>query len=116
MEQNTSSRNLTVKQLAELIGEDYIVATSFMKVLVKIGAAKEVGKQSAAGGRGKPSSVFEVQNEFECVLWEANAPETVSAEQVNTAIAKMVETSAELAKVEIGVNMEEKIDKAETVS
>ena len=62
MTKNTSSRNLTVKQLAELIGEDYIVATAFMKVLVKVGAAKEVGKQSS--GRGKPSSIFEVQNEF----------------------------------------------------
>ena len=115
MTKNTTSRNLTVKQLAELIGEDYLIATAFMKVLVKVGAAKEVGKQSAAGGRGKPSSVFEVQNEFECVLWEASAPETVSVAQVDAAITQMVETSAELAKVEIGANIEEKIDEVEEV-
>lgn len=74
------TKNFTIKEFAAVIGEDYIVASSFIKVLVGAGAAKEVGKRPAEGGKGKPSTVYEIDREIELELWqEENQTENVES-------------------------------------
>jgi len=68
---------MTVKQLSKELGCEYLEASSLIKLLVNQGVVKEVGKLPATGGRGKPSSIFEIPNEVELVFWEDNQTETI---------------------------------------
>lgn len=71
------TKNFTIKEFAAVIGEDYVVASSFVKILVSAGAAKAVGKRPAEGGKGKPNTVYEIEREVELELWqEENEIET----------------------------------------
>ena len=64
-------KNLTIKEFATLISEEYVVAASLMKFLVKTGVAKEVGKQkNPEGVRGKPSVIYEVPNDAALVFFD----------------------------------------------
>jgi predicted transcriptional regulator len=56
---------LTIKQLAEKTGQDYLVVTGVVKFLVSKGLAKEVDKVKAEGGKGKPSIVYEIPEKAE---------------------------------------------------
>jgi len=71
---------MTTKELAENLGVSYVQASGFVGVLVDKGAIKKVGSRAAAGGRGKPSDVFEFSSVIELVVWEDNqnksAPES----------------------------------------
>lgn len=62
-------KNVTVKQLAESLGEEYVTTAALIKLLVSQGVIKEVGKQPATGGRGKPSSIYQIDNEVTLVFW-----------------------------------------------
>lgn len=78
------TKNITIHELAESLGEEYIVASSLMKLLVRIGAAKEVGKRPAAsGGRGKPSVVYEVPNVVELIFWDEKEADKSAEPEVN---------------------------------
>lgn len=53
---------MTVNQLADILGVEYIVASSFVKLLEVKGLANVVGKVKPKNltGRGKPSTVYEI--------------------------------------------------------
>jgi len=71
-----NKRQMTVAEFAQSIQHDYQTTSAFVKVLMGIGAAREVGKRPQAGGRGKPSTIFEFDQEIELALWENEvAPE-----------------------------------------
>ena len=64
------TKQVTINELAVSIGHDYQTTSALVKVLVGIGAAKEVGKRAnPAGTRGKPSAIYEVENEIDLVIW-----------------------------------------------
>ncbi len=72
------NKNVTIKQLAELMKEDYQTVSALVKLLVSQGVVKEVGKQvMPAGAKGNPATVYSVPNEVELVFWEdkENGPE-----------------------------------------
>lgn len=52
--------NGTKKEFAELIGEDYVIASNLVAFLVSKGLAKKTGSRPAVGGKGKPADLFEV--------------------------------------------------------
>jgi hypothetical protein len=51
---------VTVKQLGENLGVDYMVASNLMKIAIATNQAKEVGSVASPSGKGKPSAVYEV--------------------------------------------------------
>ena len=64
-------KNLTIKELAELIHEDYLTTSNLVKLMVGAGAATKVGKRpNAPGVKGKTADVYATNNEFTLVLWE----------------------------------------------
>ena len=83
------SKTVTIKELAAILGEDYLTTSSIVKFATKIGAMKELPEKRAnpAGQRGKPSSLFEVPNEIVLVFWndseQAETSEPVNSELVN---------------------------------
>lgn len=50
----------TTQEFADQVGVDYLTASGILRFLKETGVAKEVEKRPAKGGRGKPSSVYEV--------------------------------------------------------
>jgi predicted transcriptional regulator len=50
----------TINQLAKKMNCDRQLVYGLIKFLEHRGLAKEVGKEKASGGRGKPSIVYEV--------------------------------------------------------
>lgn len=73
----------TVKEFAEIIGEDYLVATGITKWLVNNEAVKVVGKVPAEGGRGKPNTLFEYPQKIDLDFWPdtENGTEVADVEQ-----------------------------------
>ena len=61
---------LTIKEIAQNLGANYIEASGLVKILVTQGALKQVGSRSIDGQRGKPSAVFEVPEVIELVFWQ----------------------------------------------
>lgn len=55
-----TNNHLTTKQFSERIGLDYQATTGLLKALVKFGKAKEIGKVPQAGGKGKPSTLYDI--------------------------------------------------------
>lgn len=75
------TRRLTIKEFANVIGEDYPVASALVGVMVKIGAAKEVGKRAMpAGVRGKPSTEYEIPQDLDLRFWGENEVGNEAAE------------------------------------
>lgn len=98
------TKKVTIKEFVEAFnaGEpdaskhiDYVVGASFIKVLVAVGAAKEVGKQpNPPGTRGKPSSIFEVENEVNLFIFEDEENKTENSESVVAPVDSVVEPVA----------------------
>lgn len=61
-------RKMTVKQLAEAIGVEYLMASSLVKLMVSKGVAKAVDKLPSEKGKGKPSVIYEIPDSFEISL------------------------------------------------
>ena len=77
------TKNVTIKELSDLIQEDYLTTSALVKFLVKIGATKEVGKKpNPPGQRGKPSVIYEVPNLVELVFWEDKEEKEVDNPEV----------------------------------
>lgn len=74
-----NTKNLTIKEFGEIIEQDYLTATALVKLMVKVGAAKEVGKRTVDGQRGKPSVVFEIAQDFDLSFW----PDEDTVNEVN---------------------------------
>jgi len=68
----TSERRIegTTNELAKLLGVEYAEATGFIKTLVILKVATNIGTRPAAGGKGKPSIVYSIPVSFELVLEE----------------------------------------------
>lgn len=65
------NKNVTIKQLAELMEEDYQTVSALVKLLVSQGVVKEVGKQvMPAGTKGRSATIYSIPNEVELVFWE----------------------------------------------
>lgn len=65
----TKKIHATVAQLGEIIKQDYLVTSNFIKVLESIGIAKKIGTApQEPGKRGKPSSIYEIDAEIELSL------------------------------------------------
>lgn len=73
---------MTVNQLADILGVEYAIASSFIKLLELRGLATAVGKQKpfSASGRGKPSTIFEIPRSVEISIH--NADDVVSDVEV----------------------------------
>lgn len=67
----------TIKEIAEMSGDEYGEISGLIKILEKRGLAKAVGhKANPPGIRGKPSTIYELDGAFDFVLFEENiAPE-----------------------------------------
>ena len=66
-----TTKNVTIKQLSEILGEDYLTVSSLIKFLVKIGAVKVIGKEvKQEKTKGKTATVYEVPNLVELVFWD----------------------------------------------
>lgn len=98
-----STRNLTIKQFAALTGLEYIEASVLVKVLVKVGAAKENGKEANPPGvRGKPSVIYAIEDGITLDFWDGEetapvvpaTPEVPEAPEasVNNTISQIVPT------------------------
>ena len=57
-------------EIANLIKCSYGEANALIAVLVAKGIAKEVGKRPNPTGRGKGSTLFEIPNEVNLMLWD----------------------------------------------
>jgi hypothetical protein len=53
----------TTDDFAVRLGVDKLIAYGLLNFLRAKGMAKEIGKRTAAGGRGKPSIIFEIPAE-----------------------------------------------------
>jgi predicted transcriptional regulator len=62
---------LTVKQLSEKLGQDYLVTSNLVKFLVAKGLVKQVGKVQVEGKKGKPSFNYEFPEKVEISLWNS---------------------------------------------
>lgn len=63
MSETITKERVTVAKAAEKWGVDKIQANAILSGLVKMGQAAVVDKVKAAGGKGKPSNVYEVDSE-----------------------------------------------------
>lgn len=77
---------MTVNQLADILGVEYAIASSFIKLLELRGLATAVGKQKPKNttGRGKPSTIFDIPKSVEIKIHDLDE---VVAEAVLTVVA-----------------------------
>lgn len=88
---------LTAKDAAERLGVSYVIAAGIMAHLEEVGKAKVVEKKFHSSGRGKPTRVYEVENQTVIDFGEDVAkPEVVVAETTATeVVSEKVEDAAE---------------------
>ena len=55
---------VTVGDLMEQLGVEYAVAGALVKLMVSKGQGKEVGKRPTATGKGKPATIYELNETF----------------------------------------------------
>ena len=60
MNEQTQTVTVTTKQLSEKLGLSYAGATGVLSLMVKMGAAKQVGHNKVEGQKGKAATLFEV--------------------------------------------------------
>lgn len=61
----------TIKEIAEMSGDEYGEISGLIKILERRGLAKAVGhKANPPGVRGKPSTIYELDGAFDFVLFE----------------------------------------------
>jgi len=86
------TKNLTIKEFSEIIQQDYLTTTALVKLMVSVGAAKEIGNRKIDGQKGKPSKVYEIEKDFDLEFWQENEPvETVAVVETNE-VAPVTET------------------------
>lgn len=94
-----NKKQITIKEFAEMVDVDYIVASSVMKFLEKVEAAVPIGTRSTPGQRGKPSLVYEVDQEVVLEFWQDEvAPVEIVSQAAVAEIpeVKTAETPAEI--------------------
>ena len=70
----------TIGDLEKRLGVEYATASAIVKLMVAQGAGKEVGKRPAVTGKGKPSTIYELNDTFVLSL----TPGVVSAPEAAT--------------------------------
>jgi hypothetical protein len=70
------TKELTIKEFSEIIQQDYLATTALVKLMVMVGSAKEVGKRTIEGKKGKPSTIYSIEKDFELEFWQ-DEPEKV---------------------------------------
>jgi hypothetical protein len=69
---------LSIKELAEANGLDYLEAQGFIKTLVKLGKAKMMEPRKVPGAKGKPTNIYLIPTELTFKLLEVvPVPQTV---------------------------------------
>ncbi len=64
---------VTVGDLMEQLGVEYAVAGALVKLMVLAGQGKEVGKRPTTTGKGKPATIYELNETFTLSLGSAVA-------------------------------------------
>ena len=64
-------RNVTIKELAADLGVEYAQAAALVHIMVAGGVAQEVGKQPNSRGKGKPSTIYSIPDEYTISLGKA---------------------------------------------
>lgn len=59
-----SKLTVTKNELADRIGVSYPTASALVELMVSQGKGKEAGKRSNGTGKGKPSVIYELDEEF----------------------------------------------------
>jgi hypothetical protein len=68
---------MSIKELAEANGLDYLEAQGFIKSLVKLGKAKMIAPRKVEGQKGKPTNIYLIPTELTFKLIEV-VPQTVA--------------------------------------
>jgi hypothetical protein len=69
---------MSIKELAEANGLDYLEAQGFIKSLVKLGKAKMMEPRKVPGAKGKPTNIYLIPTELTFKLLEVvPVPQTV---------------------------------------
>lgn len=85
----------TIKEIAEMSGDEYGEIAGLMKILVRRGLAKECGNRpNPPGTRGKPSVEYELDGAFDFVLFD-DSPEIPEATEETPEEAQTSVPSAE---------------------
>jgi hypothetical protein len=61
---------VSIKELAEGNGLDYLEAQGFIKTLVKLGVAKQVSSRKVVGQKGKPTNIYCVPSAMQINVYE----------------------------------------------
>ena len=61
---------VSIKELADANGLDYLEAQGFIKALVKLGVAKQVKSRKVEGARGKPTNIYLIPTYIEVSMFE----------------------------------------------
>jgi len=75
------TKNLTIKEFSEMIQQDYLATTALVKLMVTVGSAKPVGQRKVDGQKGKPSTVYAIEKDFEVEFWQ-DEPEKVENTEI----------------------------------
>lgn len=73
---------VSIKGLSELLQVDYADSRGLVKVLEKLGYAKEVDKQRPDGVKGKPTTFYQIDSDFMTFL--------TSPKQINGFVKQVV--------------------------
>ena len=101
---------LTAKEAADRLGVSYVIAAGIMSHLEDVGKAKVVEKKFHASGKGKPTRVYEVEQQT-VIDFGAEAP----AVAVPPVVVEEVAVPAETAVATEVVVEEKKVEKIETL-
>ena len=58
----------TTQELADKMGIDYATCRGILVFFIKRGLAKEIGKKTKEGTKGKPSTIYEINSHIELDL------------------------------------------------
>ena len=116
----------TIKDLAVVLGAEYPDAAALMRIMLSQGLAKAVGKVPAAGGKGKPSIVYEYPDRVRINLkgdsqaiataeTVPNGPVTLEpTTQPDTVLAPLVPTAPEVTEPLPTVEVQPSVEPAVT--
>jgi hypothetical protein len=73
----------TTKEFAAKIKQEYAVAAAILKYMESLGKAKEIAKRPAVGGKGKPSSVYQIESSLNVDFTTNEFPNEFPEDQTN---------------------------------
>jgi len=73
---------VSIKELAESNGLDYLEAQGFIKTLVKLKVAEQVKPRKVEGKKGKPTNIYVIPTCIQFTLYEEVSPLEQADKQV----------------------------------